>query len=85
MAPDIKRQAVRKLDTLLEQPRIPAARLRGGDDCYKIKLRAAGYRVIYQVIDARLVILIVAACKRDSAKDDVYTVAMNRLRQADDE
>jgi mRNA interferase RelE/StbE len=85
LAPDIKRQAVRKLETLLDQPRVAAARLRGFDDSYKIKLRSAGYRIIYRVIDARMVIVIVAAGKRDSTKADVYTTAMNRLRQADDE
>ena len=28
-------------------------------DCYKIKLRSAGYRLVYQVVDNRLVITVV--------------------------
>ena len=80
--PDIKRQAVRKLEQLLENPRVPAARLSEMPDCYRIKLRSKGYRIIYRVLDDRLVILIVAAGKRDSRKDDIYSVALKRLREA---
>ena len=32
-------------------PRVPAARLHNLPDCYKIKLRSAGYRLVYQVDD----------------------------------
>ena len=77
--PDIRRQVVRKLESLREQPRVPAARLSGMPDCYKIKLRNKGYRIVYQVIDSRLVIVVIAAAKRDSGKRDVYDTAMQRL------
>lgn len=78
--PDIKLQATRKLETLLENPRVEATRLRGMPDCYKLKLRSAGYRIIYQVFDSRLVIFIVAAGKRDAGKADVYDTATGRLQ-----
>lgn len=48
-------------------------------NCYKIKLRAKGYRVIYQVIDHRMVIVIVAAGKRDDGKADIYSTVLRRL------
>jgi mRNA interferase RelE/StbE len=76
---DLKRQVVRKLEKLRVQPHVRSARLADMPDCYKIKLRSAGYRIIYQVIDSRLVIVIIAAGKRDSGKADVYDTAMNRL------
>jgi mRNA interferase RelE/StbE len=79
---DIKRQAVRKLEQLRGNPRIPSARLFDLPNCYKIKLRGKGYRIVYQVVDDRLVIVIVAAAKRDDGKDDVYSTAARRLRQA---
>lgn len=59
-------------------PHIPAAKLRGIKDCYKIKLRAYGFRLVYQVIDEQLVIAVVAAGKRE--RSDVYNLASERMR-----
>lgn len=78
---DIKRQVVRKLEQLRENPRVSSSRLAGLSDCYKIKLRSKGYRVIYQVVDDRLVIVVIAAGKRDDGKDDVYSMAALRLKR----
>jgi mRNA interferase RelE/StbE len=36
-----------KLQKCLENPHIPASRLRGIECAYKIKLRSAGYRLVY--------------------------------------
>lgn len=77
--PQIKRQAVRKLESLRSDPRVPSARLAGMPDCYKVKLRSKGYRIVYRVIDDRMVISVVAAAKRDSSKQDVYAAAAQRL------
>jgi mRNA interferase RelE/StbE len=79
---DIKLQVVRKLERLRENPRIQASRLSDMPDCYKIKLRSKGYRIIYRVIEDRLVILIVAAGKRDAGRDDIYSVAKRRMSEA---
>ena len=46
-------------------PRVEANRLRDLPDCYKIKLRSVGYRLIYQVIDQEVVVLVVAVDKRE--------------------
>jgi mRNA interferase RelE/StbE len=46
-------------------------------DCYKIKLRAAGYRLVYRVIKQRLVVQVIAVGKRD--KNEVYRTMMKRL------
>ncbi len=42
----IREQFKKKLAERLENPRVPAARLHGHADRYKIKLRASGYRLV---------------------------------------
>jgi len=42
-------------------------------DCYKIKLRQSGYRLVYQVNDNKLIITIIAVGKRN--KNEVYDEA----------
>jgi mRNA interferase RelE/StbE len=74
---DIRRQFKRKLAQVLEHPRIPANRLHGLPDCYKIKLRSAGYRLIYQVRDEEILVFVVAIGVRD--KNRAYGKARNRL------
>lgn len=72
----IRDQLKKKLAKLIEEPHRPANRLHGLDGCYKIKLRAAGVRLVYKVEDAELVILVVAVGKRD--KNSVYDTARER-------
>jgi len=47
----IREQFKNKLAERLIEPRIPASKLRGSSHRYKIKLRAAGYRLVYEVQD----------------------------------
>ena len=64
----------------LETPRTPGAELHGElADCYKIKLRKQGYRLVYQVRDDALVVLVIAVDRRD--KDKVYEAALKRIRK----
>ncbi len=82
---DLRKQFVEKLKERAENPRIESAenpriesaKLRGMKDCYKIKLRNAGYRLVYQVIDESIVIKVVALGKRD--RNAVYQKAQLRL------
>lgn len=67
----------KKLMERLEQPRIPAAALRDLPNCYKIKLLALGYRLIYRVDDAEIFVTVIATGKRD--KNKVYRTAQQRL------
>lgn len=46
-------------------------------DCYKIKLRTAGYRLVYQVHDKVLVVTVVAVGKRENGL--AYLAARKRL------
>ena len=59
-------------------PRVEANRLRDLPDCYKIKLRRAGYRLIYQVIDQEIVVFVVAVDKRENSA--AYDKAQERLK-----
>ena len=47
-------------------------------DCYKIKLRAAGYRLVYQVVDERVVVIVIAIGKREDSV--IYRKAGKRLK-----
>ncbi len=76
----IKRQLQKKLAQRLIEPRVQADRLSGMQDCYKIKLRSAGYRLIYRVEDDIVVVFVIAIGPRDSNKRDVYDVASLRLK-----
>lgn len=74
----IQQQFKKKLAEILENPRIEANRLRDLPDCYKVKLRSAGYRLIYQVIDQDIVVFVVAIDKREN--DAAYRKASERLK-----
>jgi mRNA interferase RelE/StbE len=72
----VKEQFKKKLKERLENPRVPSAKLSGHADRYKIKLRSAGYRLVYQVIDEEVVISVIAIGKRENS--DVYNLASDR-------
>ena len=65
-----------KLAERLQNPKVPSARLHGAKERYKIKLRNAGYRLVYQVKDQELLVLVVAVGKRE--RNEVYKVAERR-------
>jgi len=74
---NIRQQFAKVLLRRLDNPRVPAAALTAMPDCYKIKLRSAGFRLVYQVQDDKLVLLTIAVGKRD--KSAVYESAKQRL------
>ena len=67
----------KKLAERLITPRIPAAALSGMADCYKIKHRSLGYRLIYRVDEDVVFVTVIAVGKRE--KNQVYAAAKNRL------
>lgn len=73
----IKSQFKKKLNERLINPRIESARLNGLKDCYKIKLRSAGYRLVYQVRDTEIIVSVVAVGKRD--RNQVYKISAKRI------
>ena len=73
----IREQFKKKLAERLVRPRIASARLSGMPDCFKIKLKNAGYRLVYQVDDKHIVVIVVAVGKRENLA--VYRSARDRL------
>ncbi len=65
-----------KLAERLNNPRVPSARLSGHPDRYKIKLRSAGYRLVYEVRDAQVIVVVIAVGRRD--RGQIYKAAENR-------
>ena len=63
----------KKLAERLKNLHVSSAQLSGHKDRYKIKLRDAGYRLIYEVRDMVLVIVVVAVGKRE--RNMVYKAA----------
>lgn len=75
----LKQQLAKKLDQRRRGPRVPGDKLRDMPECYKIKLRSSGLRVIYQVQDDRLVILVLAIAKRE--REEAYQLASAELKK----
>jgi mRNA interferase RelE/StbE len=73
----IKAPLKKKLLERLQEPRVPSAALSHMPDCYKIKLRQAGYRLVYRVDDGVIYVTVIAVGKRD--KSAVYATAITRL------
>ena len=73
----VREQMKKKLAERLERPHVASARLRDLPDCYKIKLVALGYRLVYRVIDNELVVIVVAVGKREAS--EVYRSAQKRI------
>jgi len=71
LAKGLQEQFKKILKRRLENPHVLSAVLRGAlKDCYKIKLRQSGYRLVYQVNDSKLMVTVIAVGKRN--KNDVY-------------
>lgn len=73
----IRSQFKKQLEKRIQTPRVASAKLHGDlDNFYKIKLAAVGYRLVYEVIDHKLVVLIIAIGKRNQSA--VYKEAGKR-------
>lgn len=66
LEPPVRRRIARRIDRLAEDPRGDAVKLRGVDDVWRA--RAGDYRILYQVEDDRLRILVI----RIGHRRDVY-------------
>lgn len=72
----LREQFKKKLRERLETPRVAADALSGLPDHYKIKLRSAGYRLVYRVADDIVTVTVVAVGKRE--RGEVYESVRNR-------
>jgi len=74
---DIRLQFKKKLLTRLNSPRVETDRLRFLKNCYKLKLRSAGYRLVYQVREKDLVITVIGVGKREG--NAIYNKVKKRI------
>lgn len=76
LAAPIRSQFKKKLAERLENPKVPGDKLSGYDSVYKIKLRSAGYRLAYEVVDDELLVYVLAVGKREKGK--IYSSLKHR-------
>jgi mRNA interferase RelE/StbE len=73
----VQTQFKKKFINILEHPHIASAKLSGSNNFYKIKLRQAGYRLVYEVNDRIITVTVISVGKRERGK--VYSDAMKRV------
>jgi len=76
LSPPIRTQFKKKLEERLVNPKVAPDKLTGYENVYKIKLRTAGYRLAYEVIDSEVVVYVLAIGKRE--KSEIYNRLKNR-------
>jgi len=72
----VREQFKNKLAERLKEPRVASAKLSGQTDRYKIKLRTVGYRLVYEVKQSEILVLVIAVGRRD--KNEIYKTAAKR-------
>lgn len=72
----VRKQFKKKLAERLTNPKVTPDQLSGSIHRYKIKLRQSGFRLVYEVIDKEVVVLVVAVGKRE--RNAVYKAAAKR-------
>lgn len=74
LSPEIQSQFKKQLTRRLETPHIQSARIRGYRNYYKIKLRSAGYRLIYEANDKEITVYVITVGRRES----IYKILTKR-------
>ena len=72
-----KEQFKKKLIKRLDNPKIQKDKLSGYNDIYKIKLRSSGFRLVYEVKDEQIIVLVLTIGKREN--DKVYKNLEDRI------
>ena len=72
----VRAQFKKKLVERLENPHAQSAKLYGATNRHKIKLRSSGYRLVYEVRDAELIVSVIAVRKRE--RKTVYRSSSKR-------
>jgi len=74
ISPEIKNQFKKQLRHRLETPHIDSARIRGYKNCYKIKPRSVGYRLVYEAEDNEITVYVICVGLRDT----IYKILKKR-------
>jgi mRNA interferase RelE/StbE len=70
-------QFKKKLKERLINPKVQKDKLSGYNNIYKIKLRSSGFRLVYEVIDDKIIVLVLTVGKREN--DKVYKDLEDRI------
>ena len=74
----IKEEFKKALSRRLKSPIVESARLHGNlSNCFKIKSKSSGYRLIYTVVEAEVVVIVLAVGERDKRR--AYIAARKRI------
>ena len=73
----IKLQFHKKLKERLVTPRVHHDKLSGFPNVYKIKLRSSGFRLAYEVIDEKVIVVVLSVGKRED--NAVYNEIKKRM------
>ena len=65
----VREQFKNKLSERLKEPRVASAKLSGQTDRYKIKLRTVGYRLVYEVKESEILVLVIAVGRKDKKRN----------------
>ena len=61
----VKEQFKKKLSDRLNDTCVASSRLHGFENYYKIKLKSAGYRLVYEVLENEMSVIVIAINRRD--------------------
>lgn len=78
LAPHIQGQFKSQLEKRLENPHLPASRLRGYTNYYKIMLRSVGYRLVYGAEDEEVTVYVINFGRRDT----IYKMLLKRRKRS---
>jgi mRNA interferase RelE/StbE len=67
----------KKIKERLTNPRVEKDKLSGYQSMYKIKLRSAGYRLVYEVKDEAILVYVLSVAKREN--NEVYKNLKDRI------
>ena len=75
----IKLQFHKKLQERLVTPRVLHSKLSGFPNVYKIKLRSSGFRLAYEVVDEKVIVVVLSVGKREN--NAVYAEIAKRMEK----
>ena len=79
LATAIRDNFKKQLGRRLENPHIDNTRIRGYKHHYKIKLRSAGYRLVYEVEEKEITVYVICVGRRDT----IYKILKKRKSKID--
>ena len=74
----VREQFKKKLEKRIKDPVVPADRLTGQKNYYKIKLMSSGYRLLYEVEESTVTVFVIGVGKRENSL--VYKKAQKRRK-----